>query len=288
MKSRGYCFTINNYTVDDEDAVKALATDALYLVCGREIGKKCGTPHLQGYVHFKSQRSFDAIKRLLKRANLRAAKADALRNQQYCTKDSDMLIEHGTPPAQGERSDIDMARDIVRETGQMRQVALEARSMQSVRIAEVYLKYHETPRTWKTTVRWYYGPTGVGKSKYAREWLQDECPDDVYTALDSTKFWEGYDGHRGVIIDDYRKDFSKFHVLLQLLDRYEYRVEVKGSSRQMRATHLAITSPDHPLVTWGGRTTENLQQLLRRIDCIIALPSPAPPPGDRENFYLSL
>ena len=46
--------------------------------------------------------------------------------------------------------------------------------------------------------------------------------EDIYTCLDNYKFWEGYDGHDNVIIDDIRGDFCKFHQLLKLLDRYKH------------------------------------------------------------------
>ena len=126
-------------------------------------------------------------------------------------------------------------------------------------MAETWLKYNETPRTWKPDIRWFYGSTGVGKTKTAREWLGE----DIYICLDNYKFWEGYDGHENVIIDDIRGDFCKFHHLLKLLDRYEYKVETKGGSRQMVAKRNAITAPFHPEDLYP--TKENVQHLIRRI-----------------------
>lgn len=278
VKARSVCFTINNPSTDDEVAVQSLATECAYIVCGREIAPQTGTPHLQGYAHFSSGRSLKALSKKLKRAHIEPARGTAQQNLEYCTKTGEIFLQHGKVPMQGERNDIDECRDIARTSGHLREVVCKARSVQGLRIAEVYLKYHEPPRTWKTTVRWYWGPTGYGKSFHAREWLESECPGDVYTALEHGKFWEGYDGHRGVIIDDYRRDFCKFHVLLQLLDRYAYRVETKGSSRQMLATHLAITSPLPPHATWAGRSDEDIGQLTRRIDEVIMVSGVAPRP----------
>ena len=70
-----------------------------------------------------------------------------------------------------------------------------------------------------------------------------------------------------MLIDDFRKDFCKFHVLLRILDRYEFRVEVKGSSRQLRAKKIAITCPFHPRLVY--ETREDVGQLIRRIDKVI-------------------
>eukprot|EP00481_Brizalina_sp_1-RS-2013_P002279 TRINITY_DN5_c0_g1_i11.p1 TRINITY_DN5_c0_g1~~TRINITY_DN5_c0_g1_i11.p1 ORF type:complete len:150 (-),score=19.88 TRINITY_DN5_c0_g1_i11:574-1023(-) len=145
----------------------------------------------------------------------------------------------------------------------MRDIVSSATSFQSIRMAEIKFKYFEPQRSWKTQVYWFYGKSGLGKTKKAVEMCEDP-----YMCLENNKWWEGYDGHDDVIIDDYRRDFCKFRVLLQLLDRYPVRVECKGGSRQFRAKRLFITSPKSPKDTWEGRTDEDLYQLTRRIDII--------------------
>ena len=92
---------------------------------------------------------------------------------------------------------------------------------------------------------------------------------DAYWCMSISKWWEGYDAHETVIINDYRKDFCKFSELLNLLDRYPYRIECKGSSRQMLAKTIVITTPKSPEETWKNRTDEDLTQLMRRIDKVL-------------------
>ena len=77
----------------------------------------------------------------------------------------------------------------------------------------------------------FYVKTGSGKTRTAFE----EFP-KIYTPL-SYKWWEGYEGQTEVLIDDFRKDWCKFHELLKLLDRYPFKVEAKGSHHQLMATH---------------------------------------------------
>ena len=263
-RSRAWCFTVNNYTEEDCAAVKGMQDFSVYLVCGKEVGEQ-GTPHLQGFVRFKNAVRFGTVKDMLKRANIRVADGDDLSNQRYCTKDGDVLIEFGQPAKQGKRNDIERVRESLQDGANMRAIVNNARSVQSVRMAEIWLKYNEPGRDWKPEVRWYWGPTGVGKTRDAREWLKD----DVYTCMDTVKWFEGYDGHENVLIDDMRKDFAKFHNLLKLLDRYEYKVETKGGSRQFVAKKIAITAPYHPADMYSNQ--EDVNQLLRRLDKIIAL-----------------
>lgn len=263
-RSRAYCFTINNYTEDDVCQVKALAEIASYVVVGKEVGEN-STPHLQGYVYFKEAKTFTSVKKKITRAHLELTKGSPEDNRRYCTKDGDVLLEHGVPPRQGNRNDIQQVVEGLKDGDNMRAVIEKAKSVQSIKVAEVWLKYNEVKRDWKPEVRWYYGKTGTGKTRTAREWLGE----DIYTCLDTIKWMEGYDQHENVLIDDMRKDFAKFHQLLKLLDRYDYKVETKGGSRQFLARKIAITAPMRPEHMF--QTREDVQQLLRRIDEIIQI-----------------
>lgn len=255
-KHRAYSFTLNNYTSDQVASLKELKYK--YVILGDELGES-GTPHIQGYIVFSSPISFSSIKKKIPKAHIEVSKGNAEQNREYCSKQKVLFEDGEIPQKAGKRTDIDHVRDVLQETPSMREVTLVAQSYQAVKIAEQYLKYHERKRNWKPTVKWYYGDTGTGKSHTAFE----EC-DDPYVCADTNKWWEGYDAHEHVIIDDFRKDFIKFHDLLKLIDKYPYRVECKGSSRQLLATTIIITSPLHPKDTYD--TQENIEQLLRRID----------------------
>lgn len=255
-KHRAYSFTLNNYTVEDITSLKEIKYK--YIILGDEIGKS-GTPHLQGYIVFSSPISFNSIKKQIPKAHIEPSIATAEQNREYCSKEKVLFEDGDIPKKQGKRTDIDHVRDILQTTPSMREVTLHAQSYQSVKMAEQYLKYHEKTRNWKPIVKWYWGDTGTGKSHTAFE----EHP-DAYVCADTNKWWEGYDAHEHVIIDDFRKDFIKFHDLLKLLDKYPFRVECKGSSRQLLARTITITSPKPPAETYD--TQENIKQLLRRID----------------------
>jgi len=53
MSSRAWCYTINNFTEEDRDGLRALT--CAYNIFGYERGDE-GTPHLQGYVQFAKRR----------------------------------------------------------------------------------------------------------------------------------------------------------------------------------------------------------------------------------------
>lgn len=267
-RAYSYVFTINNPTDDDIELCKNI--DCKYIVFGREIAPTTGTPHLQGYISFKHQKSFNVVRSKIfnLKAHIETAKGNAIQNRKYCTKDDD-YFEKGDIPKQGKRTDIDNIKENIK-SGKNIKYLLDNNYIvnnQQLKYSENLNKYYEKPRNWKPTVKWFYGRTGTGKTKQAYEELSgDDNIDDLYVTLDNGKWWDGYDGQSNVIIDDMRSDFMKYHQLLKLLDRYQYKVEIKGGTRQFVAKNIIITSPFHPKDMY--QTHEDKEQLLRRIDII--------------------
>lgn len=261
VRSRDWCFTLNNYTADEVTKIDEMEIICAYMVYGKEVGEECMTPHLQGYIYFNNAKSFAKMKKLFpERTHLEKTAGTSEQASEYCKKEGD-FVEFGTlPNKQGKRTDLDDVKDILKETGKMADVVSIAKSCQSVRMAQEILKYTERKRKWKPYVQWFWGPTGSGKSQLAEKMLGEDC----YTTLDTGKWWEGYDAHENVHIEDIRGDFLKFHQLLKLLDRYPYRVECKGGCRQFLAKWIIITCCYPPEQLY--ETREDIQQLLRRID----------------------
>lgn len=234
-----------------------------YFVMGREHCPTTGKLHFQGYISYKNAKTFKQAKNWFKldKIHIEPAKGNDFDNQTYCSKEM-LLIEIGKPLAQGKRSDIVRAIDILKETPQMSIVLDQVHNYQAVRHAELYLKYKEKKRpVAKIEVIWIYGPSGTGKTKKVYD---DNSGNDLFTPT-SYKWWEGYDGQKTVLIDDIRRDFCSFPELLKLTDIYPFRVETKGGSRQVQYTTIYITSPYSPQAMWYGHCGENLKQLKRRI-----------------------
>nr|WAE42938.1 MAG: replication associated protein [Cressdnaviricota sp.] len=256
VKSRAYCFTLNNYS--DADYESILSVDCRYIVVGKEIGES-GTPHLQGFIYFDNPRAFNAVKKIIPKAHLEAMKGTAIQASDYCKKDG-QFVERGECPNQGKRSDIDDIRELIKTKPKMREVIDVANSIQSVKMAEQILKYKEKARDFLPEVYWFYGETGTGKSRAVSELID---PEDSYYCLGTIKWFDGYDAHSDVVIDDIRSNFSTYSEFLRLIDRYPYKVEIKGSTRQFLAKRIFITSPYHPRMLW--QNVEDKTQLLRRI-----------------------
>lgn len=269
-RSRTFMFTWNNYNDDSLDCLKALANSTEYMIVGSEVGEQ-GTPHYQGYCRFRSARTLKSvIKKMMVKgkkkedgtnnsANVEIADGGDQANLTYCSKEGDVVLVHGEPAAQGKRSDLLGVRELIKKGGTMRDVISEATSYQGLRAAPIYLTYLEPKRHAMPTVVWLWGRTGTGKTRGAREWLPD-----AWMSGKNLKWWNDYDGHKDIIVDDFRGDFCTLHYLLRILDRYPMSVEVKGGHRQLVAERIVITSPVPPQAAYPN-SNERMEQLIRRI-----------------------
>ena len=267
IRSRDWCFTLNNYTNEEYDVIHTLdSSQYQYIVYGKEVGDS-GTPHLQGYIYFTNAKSMNAVKKLIgKRSHLEKALGTPQQAATYCKKDNDYVEQGIIPVKQGKRTDLEQIKDMVREGKTMNDVIDVAKNYQAIRSAELVLKYKENKRNWKPYVKWIWGESGSGKTRYA----YDKYPNLYRKTNSSGKWWDGYDAHSDVLIDDV-KDLTReyYSLLLELLDRYDARVETKGGSRQFLAKNIIITSINNPFEMY--QTYGEAKELLRRIDTIVEL-----------------
>lgn len=101
-RSRGWCFTINNYDDDDIASVIVMGDDAQYYISGFEKGQK-GTPHIQGYVYFTNAKSFDRIKKYIPNAHIEIQRGTPEQASGYCKKEG-QYYEYGKIPTPGAAS----------------------------------------------------------------------------------------------------------------------------------------------------------------------------------------
>lgn len=261
QRTRSWIIVINNYTEEQyADLCERLPQLCTYGILAREVGEN-GTPHIQGYVEFKNTKTMSAAKKVIsERAHLEKRQAKPSEASDYCKKDG-KFFEFGKLPAQGKRNDLIEVRKTFDETGQIRKVVESGANYNSIRYIEKVATYCEKRRTWKPMVYWFWGDTGTGKTKKALEMFPN-----AWLSGNTLKWWQGYDAHEDVIIDDFRGNYCTFGELLRILDRTPYRVEFKGGSRELLAKNIVITCPFHPKHVYS--TIEDVRQLLRRIDVI--------------------
>lgn len=273
---RGFCFTLNNYKDDEVNKIKDFFVNkCIWGIFGYEVGEN-GTPHLQGALYRQHPITIKGLKKDLgDRCHIEVMHGTYEQNKIYCSKGGN-VFEVGECPKQGKRSDIHTIKKMAKEGKGMRDMIDEVNSYQAMRCGELVLKYIEKERDFAPMVMWFYGPTGSGKS-YMADYI---CKQYGYTTWRSNKnlqWFEGYDAHEAVIIDDFRRSFCNYEELLLLLDRYPYRVMNKGGSRQLLAKLIIITCPKSPKDLYQDESSgydieKDIDQLLRRINYIVQFP----------------
>jgi len=286
MSSNHFVFTWNNYTEEDEKSVCALlgkrvnnsrgAPTVTYVLYGREVGEQ-GTPHLQGYLRLSrkiSERTLVRHRRLLdcNFSFLKRAEKSFQANYIYCTKDGN-FVELGDKPAQGARNDLIQIRDELLAGADQRDISRNhfpqwVQYRRSFRDFE--LLQREECRHWKTTVSVFWGSTGTGKTRRAVAEATEHGDGKYWMSWDSSLRWfDGYLLEKCVVLDDFTGDGVDISLMLRLLDRYSFRVPIKGGSVNWQPRWIWITSNKRPQMWFDKATGIQQEALLRRIDEII-------------------
>ena len=237
-RSRGWCFTLNNYT--DEEYQRCIDVTCQYIVVGKEIGES-GTPHLQGYIHYKEAVPMSRVKRDLSvRAHVEKRFGTILQAVDYCKKDGN-FFENGKLRLSNDNKWKDILA--LAKSGDLAQIEDEYPAIYTLH-REKLLSLNEQPQPilegdLQSHFEWWYGKTGTGKSHQ----IWTKYP--VHFDKQINKWWDGYNFEDVVVIEeaDPKKCEHMAYYFKRWMDKYPFRCEIKGAHMNfIRPKKIIVTS----------------------------------------------
>ncbi len=284
--SKHWCFTINNPTEDDKVDFNESTMD--YMVVGKEgkpptttttdvVDEVVPTPHLQGYIVFKTRKRRAGVAKILPRAFLVIANGTPEDNLKYCSKEGDFVVYGAMPLTQAQGASVNMKRNWTEAwdlavSGKIDEIQKDMAIPYYHSCKRIRQDHPETFEDLPATCGiWFVGPTGCGKSRRARR----EYPD--YYDKPLNKWWDGYRGEPNVIIDDLGPESgekSSIGILLKRwTDHYSFPAEQKGTTIQIRPKQIIVTSQYTIGEVFASKEDPPLiEALIRRFDVINMFP----------------
>lgn len=249
MRSRAVCFTAWDLYQLDPASWHTESFSCTYAVWQMELSPQTGKLHWQGYAEFDERAPFPVLHTFDgladPKAHFEPRRGSQRQAIEYCQKvDSrvDGPYEFGVKKEQGQRADLDNMRQALDLGHPLAKVARDH--------FPVWIKYPSAVKSYqalqavdRTDVPEVYvilGPTGVGKSRLARQMF----PGAYWKP--NFDYWENYQYEEVVVLDEFYGAKMMYTDLLQLLDSTPLLVNVKGASAKMNSKIFVFTSNQHP------------------------------------------
>lgn len=267
--SRAWCYTLNNYTVEERDGLRSLK--CVYQVFGYERGE-AGTPHLQGYVHLKSAKTLSAMKKMMPRAHLEPRKGTIDQAVDYCKKEGDYEEFGVKPMSQKEKGEANKNRwkRILEKAEEGDEDWIKEHEPDVAFKHMALIRSHKKPKMEildhsdeDTPHEWWIGPTGSGKSKQ----LWELYP--AHYQKSQNKWWCGYKGQEVVAIEEASpKTMEHLASFMKIwADRYPFSGEIKGGKIEgIRPARVIVLS--NYTIQQCFPNVEDYEPLMRRFKVI--------------------
>lgn len=257
------------FTDDIDQGIKLLKEhpNLVYSVLGKETCPKTGRKHIQGYMRFNKQIYLPTFTKVYKGVHVESARGTEAECVLYCKKEND-YVEEGQKANPGKRTDLITLKDDVKSGLTYKEIVdkYDDLNWQQLKVLQEYISLFSKKKKRKVPkVIWICGPTGVGKTK------EVEDLEDVHYQ-DDAQWWDGYNGQKTIVFDDFRGSQVKFRKLLRILDRLPLKVPVKGKMIDLEAEEYLFTSTKWPHECYS-KEDEDMKQLYRRITKLVYIPN---------------
>lgn len=238
-----------------------------YMIYQWEVCPTTYNVHQQGYLELHNKITLSGLKKLLNNSTIQLQERRGTQDQAaaYTVKPMPKEIdltkvqknpaikeelyvkyEFGQMKTQGQRTDIEDYIAAVKEGKTEKEIMTDMKTQNTwAKNERLYnrinrLQYRDkekpAPMVWVLV-----GNAGSGKSLIAS--ILAEYLGSTYTLTGNFKWWEDYENQDSLILEDYDGQLQ-VKDLLQLLDRYKCKREIKGSTVYVTSKYIFITCND--------------------------------------------
>lgn len=100
------------------------------------------------------------------------------------------------------------------------------------------------PRERDVQVLWLWGPTGTGKTH--RIMTSEIQLDGVFTVTRGAHQWDGYNGEKTILLDEWRSADWPIQMMNKILDKWKYELPCRYRNKFAEWTRVMICSNDTP------------------------------------------
>jgi len=266
-QSKNWCFT--DYEFLDMNGIYESNKDIIaYIGWGREVCPTTKKEHYQGWIQFFKKKRLGGVKTAFnsKSIHVESCIASEKFNEEYCQKDGKFEFR-GSFTIQGARNDLELIKQKILEGATLDEIIMYdfstyCRYKNGIeKFCEIVLAKNLS-KFRAVEVIYIWGKTGTGKTRFAME----QC--DFKIEGYNLKWWGGYNGEKCILIDEYNNDL-KITKLLNLLDGYKLRLDVKGGHTYANWNKVYITSNLSVEALHGSARGVHKEALMRRITQVI-------------------
>lgn len=270
-RCRNWCFT--DFTCADlSETFSAEELQFRYICYGLEVCPDTGRRHHQGWCQFGVPVSFTNAKRRLglPGCHIERMRGSCSENEAYVTKDG-VVKRFGEFVSMGERVDIHEMRLLI-ASGVSQRVLADSNFPLWCRYNRAFQLYgflqlkHKWERQYReVSVVVLAGRTRCGKTRLATKY------GTFIIGGYQLNWWDGYDGEKCIIIDDFADDVDIQH-MLRILDGNFLRLDVKGAFTVAQWTRVIITT--NLRVLYSQAPNEHVNAFSARVTKLITAHEP--------------
>lgn len=270
-------YAVTDYEMDIDFWQREWETDKVtYIVVGEETCPKTKVLHWQCFIYYNNKRKWSAIQKKMKPRHFGQIYSTPGDNSRYCKKgdqskaeyrslgrngpnyglNAKLILEVGECPMQGKRTDLEEVYEKVKKKEITTMAELAAENIST------YCQYGKPirnlidelaePRCWKTEVYCVVGKGGVGKSRLVRK-LDPSVKTLSICGDIKSPFVMGYKKRPEVVMfEEFDWNCCSQEWWLQLCDRYEMVVNIKGDESNWAPRKIYFTANNHPSTWWDG------------------------------------